>query len=748
MTKFRNASMVGLSMAILLFASLAAAPTASAIVGTPAESTYGFMARLDLGQGQRACSAALVSPEWLLAAASCFVDDPTTERPSVGSPALPTVATIGRIDLTTTAGQKRDVVEIVPHESRDLVMARLSTAVAGIAPVSVSTAEPTPGEELLIPGFGRTTTEWSPLRMHVGRFTVASVSGGDAAVQGLAGAAVCAGDAGGPALRESGAGTVELAAVTSRSWQGGCFGTVATETRTGALETRVDDLNGWVEDVAQRGEFADFNCDGIRDIAIGDPDDVVNGVAAAGRVYVVYGGDRGSVEITQASAGVSDDPEANDRFGFSLATLDRNLDNCTDLVVGAPGETLNGRESAGLVSVISGSRTGLLNGPAGATFRLGAGTGAFASAAEWTGDQVGYSLDAGQTEARIPYLLIGAPGRNIGQAVDAGAVFYVRSTDPSIVITQSDAQLSGASELDDEFGYAVTANAQFMALGAPGETLADSVGAGQVHALRHPLMRGDVPAEVVALRQGIAGVSGEDEAGDRFGHSLDLATYRSGSSIESALAVGSPGENVVGTTPVGAIAEHGRALVFRVGVSGTWNEIREYHQGIDGVSGDIMGDDRFGEDVALANTAPGLPSTPESLLLAAGAPGDAKRKPGCIETGTSSCDVRGGSVTVFSVLGDLVEYDRYSGPGVLDSGTRSNAVGSVLAGTSDYLYVGIPRYNRGGLLPIEGVPTPGGLVVSVPWSDLLRGSAHERITFEPGVGGLSGPGMSFGAAIG
>jgi hypothetical protein len=103
-------------------------------------------------------------------------------------------------------------------------------------------------------------------------------------------------------------------------------------------------------------------------------------------------------------------------------------------------------------------------------------------------------------------------------------------------------------------------------------------------------------------------------------------------------------------------------------------------------------------------------------------------------------------VTVFSVLGDLVEYNRYSGPGVVFSGTEGNEVGSVLAGNSDRLYVGIPEASNG--LPQLPGPRPGGLVESVPWSRLVFRNGPETVTFEPGVGGLSGPGMSFGAAVG
>ncbi|MEE1783445.1 hypothetical protein PUR71_11035 [Streptomyces sp. SP17BM10] len=68
------------------------------------------------------------------------------------------------------------------------------------------------------------------------------------AVTGQSGSVICKGDTGAPAIGETD-GKAELAAVASRSWQGGCLGTPATETRTGATGTRVDDLGAWIQQV-------------------------------------------------------------------------------------------------------------------------------------------------------------------------------------------------------------------------------------------------------------------------------------------------------------------------------------------------------------------------------------------------------------------------------------------------------------------------------------------------------------------
>jgi hypothetical protein len=252
MIRARKTGMAGLAgLTVLLLSAPLVVPAASAVIGSADNDTaHTFTTRLDIGDGQRACTGALVDMDWVLTAASCFVDDPAAGLPAPsGVPPLPTVATIGRADLTSTAGYERSVVELVPHADRDLMLVKLNEAVQDIAPVPVASTPPTAGETLRIPGYGRTATEWSPLQMHIGDFTVGAVTGADVAATGVNGAVVCAGDTGGPALRVTGSG-VELAAVNSRSWQGGCFGTDPAEVRTGAVETRIDDVRDWVSDTA------------------------------------------------------------------------------------------------------------------------------------------------------------------------------------------------------------------------------------------------------------------------------------------------------------------------------------------------------------------------------------------------------------------------------------------------------------------------------------------------------------------
>ncbi|MGW2873764.1 trypsin-like serine protease [Kitasatospora sp. NPDC001225] len=245
----RTAWTAGTVTAAALAGTLLSGTPAPALNGDTAPAgSYAFTAKLDIGNGQRACTGALVDPYWIVTAAACFADNPAqpTTVPA-GPPALKATATVGRTDLTTTTGQVREIAELVPRTDRDLVLARLATPVTDITPLAVATTAPAAGEDLLVTGYGRTKAEWVPDRLHSAAFTVGAVdpTGLAIAAKSPADAAVCKGDTGGPALRKVG-DRYELAAVNSRSWQNGCLGAAPT-THTGAYETRVDDLGGWIQ---------------------------------------------------------------------------------------------------------------------------------------------------------------------------------------------------------------------------------------------------------------------------------------------------------------------------------------------------------------------------------------------------------------------------------------------------------------------------------------------------------------------
>jgi hypothetical protein len=135
-------------------------------------------------------------------------------------------------------------------------MAQLAKPVTGITPVTVAGAAPATGDELQAAGYGRTHTEWVPDQVHAAAFTVQNVGATTLDLAGKSdGAAICKGDTGGPALSTAN-GRTTVVGVNSLSWQGGCLGTDPAETRTAAVAARVDDLAGWVQQVAYSTTFA------------------------------------------------------------------------------------------------------------------------------------------------------------------------------------------------------------------------------------------------------------------------------------------------------------------------------------------------------------------------------------------------------------------------------------------------------------------------------------------------------------
>ncbi|QDN96053.1 S1 family peptidase [Streptomyces sp. RLB1-9] len=236
----------GLVAATSLAAALTATP-ASAVSGPQAsDAVAAATARLDVG-GQRGCSATLVASQWLLTAASCFTDTPGATLAS-GAPKLKTTAALG--------GSTQQVVNLVPRTDRDVVMAQLAKPVTGIAPLAVAGKVPATGDEVQAAGLGRTHSEWVPDQVHAAAFTVQTTGATTLDLAGKSdGAATCKGDTGGPALSTTG-GHTTIVGVNSLSWQGGCLGIDAAETRTGAVAARVDDLADWVKQVAYSTTFA------------------------------------------------------------------------------------------------------------------------------------------------------------------------------------------------------------------------------------------------------------------------------------------------------------------------------------------------------------------------------------------------------------------------------------------------------------------------------------------------------------
>jgi Trypsin/Tachylectin len=235
---------------------LVAALPASAVTGPTANPTLAFVANIEVGEASRACSGALVAPQWILTSASCFTEGGVAA--TLGPPTVPTTATVGVTDTAGTGAQRIPIVRLIPRGDRDVLLAKLVTPATGVTPVTIATSAPAAGDTLQMAGFGRTTDQWRPDGPHTATFTVNSVNPATLSVTGTDpdGASLCLGDAGGPALSGTGS-SLQLVGTHYQAGQGGCLGSSSTDHT--ATENRADDLAGWV-----RQSLADLDVFGVR----------------------------------------------------------------------------------------------------------------------------------------------------------------------------------------------------------------------------------------------------------------------------------------------------------------------------------------------------------------------------------------------------------------------------------------------------------------------------------------------------
>lgn len=106
--------------------------------------------------------------------------------------------------------------------------------------------------------------------------------------------------------------------------------------------------------------MADLDGDGLDEVVAAKPYEHVNGQADAGAVSIIrtdFSGQLSFHELhrDQVFGGllVAGSAESDDQFGFSLAAADFARDGAMDLVVGVPGDDINGVTAAGSVHVFS-----------------------------------------------------------------------------------------------------------------------------------------------------------------------------------------------------------------------------------------------------------------------------------------------------------------------------------------------------------------------------------------------------------
>ncbi|MGW1001062.1 VCBS repeat-containing protein [Streptomyces sp. NPDC002520] len=421
-----------------------------------------------------------------------------------------------------------------------------------------------------------------------------------------------------------------LATATAAALTGGLL-TFSAVTATAADSTKVPQ--------------ADFNHDGVGDVAFSADGAYVNGKQGAGQLVVLYGTPTGvssakRATISQNTAGTPGTAETGDHFGAETAYADFNGDGYDDIAVGSPGEDVGTDKDGGSLAILWGSASGITG--KGVTVADPAPTahdywGKNLAAGDFDGDgkadlAVGssaatiYVLKGGintsgvpggkytvkppimSTDANGPLNLTAGDIDNSGQTdlvVDGYETdtqygwnrnYYIpggaNGLHMSEAMTLKPGVITAIGDIDNDHYGDIVSGAYWNPVTSDGTTLPDSGKGGKVW-VTYGSDGGPLTRSATGITQDTGNVPGTAEGNDYFGYELDLGDVNGDGFLD--LAIGVAGENIGSAANTGAVT----VLYGTADGLNTASGAQFFAQSTAGVPGSDEKDDYFGQDVKL-----------------------------------------------------------------------------------------------------------------------------------------------------
>ncbi|MEU6140123.1 FG-GAP and VCBS repeat-containing protein [Streptomyces sp. NPDC047081] len=391
---------------------------------------------------------------------------------------------------------------------------------------------------------------------------------------------------------------------------------------------------------------ADFNGDGIGDVAFSAATAYVSGHKDAGQVVALYGTATGVSSakrstISQNTTGVPGTAEAGDKFGYELAYADFNGDGYDDLAVASPYEKVGTDTNGGALAILWGSASGLTGksvdvpDPAPSAHDF---WGKNLAAGDFDGDgkadlavgnststvyvyKGGFSTSGtpgGRTTVKPPiqsgsndfpygpmHLTAGdvngdgrtdliVDGYETNTSYGWNTNYYIPGTASGLSVASASVLktglVTGVGDINGD-GYGdIVSGASWDAKTGDGTTIPDSSKGGRVN-ITYGTASG--PGATSAVTQNTGNVPGTSETGDGFGWDLDLGDVNGDGYAD--LVVGAPNEDI------GSVTNTGMVTVLYGSASGlnTSTGTQGLAQSTAGVPGDDEKSDLFGADVKL-----------------------------------------------------------------------------------------------------------------------------------------------------